>query len=141
MKNKKKRHSWGEVETNVFTKQQECKKCDLIRFDVGGCWKYSKEKVSEFNPFPEEFENKGCDGLKTEKDEEEKELINYGGEGWTYSDDSDEFSIRYSEEGIKKVKKINSKQKAKEFYNSLHCEKAVWNGFDLVDCHVFKTEE
>ena len=57
---KKKRHKWGDVEKNIFTKQQKCNKCGLIRFNALGDWKYSKEKVTIDNPFPDEIKNEGC---------------------------------------------------------------------------------
>jgi hypothetical protein len=57
---KKKRHKWGAVEKNVFTEQQECEKCNLIRFKAVGRFFYSNEKVTEENPFPELVLNKGC---------------------------------------------------------------------------------
>lgn len=69
-----KRHSWGKVEINDFTEQQECKNCDLIRFDALGNWMYTYEKVSTINPFPDLVENEGCCGIKTQKTQEEKDL-------------------------------------------------------------------
>ncbi len=57
---KKKRHSWGDLETNKFTEQQQCKKCGVFRFKALGIWMYSKEKCTEENMFNIVVRNKGC---------------------------------------------------------------------------------
>jgi len=59
MKNKK-RHTWGEIEKNIFTEQQQCKKCKLYRFKCLGIWMYSNEKTTERNPFVDKLNNEGC---------------------------------------------------------------------------------
>lgn len=56
----KKRHKWGNTVINVFTEQQTCKKCNLVRFKALGIWRYSKKQVTIENPFPDIIENEGC---------------------------------------------------------------------------------
>lgn len=60
MSEKKKRHSWGDLEKVSVTELQVCTVCSLCRFKLMGVWAYSTEKISEENLFVEIIENKGC---------------------------------------------------------------------------------
>lgn len=55
-----KRHKWGLLETNRFTKQQQCENCGLYRFKALGVWMYSLEKTTNSNPFVQTVINDGC---------------------------------------------------------------------------------
>lgn len=56
----KQRHQWGNEEKNTFTVVQQCLKCGLYRFKALGMWIYSKEKLTDKNPFPDHVPNEGC---------------------------------------------------------------------------------
>lgn len=64
-----------------------------------------------------------------------KKLKYYGGNGFEGIEDNGDFEVRQGEE-IKT--RFDSLQKAKEFYESLNCDKAIWDLThipELIECH------
>jgi hypothetical protein len=68
-----------------------------------------------------------------------EKLIYYGGEGYSYSKEIGKYSVRYGET----EKKFNRLSLAIKYYDSLKCEKAIWNDntYSLLDCYVIELPE
>ena len=67
-----------------------------------------------------------------------KKLISVSGQGFGYSSEIGKFEVKYSEND---KKKFNSLKKAREFYDSLEEEAAIWDisSFaELLDCKSWK---
>ena len=67
-----------------------------------------------------------------------KELVYYGGEGYSYCMDIGLYEIKYD---ISKSKKFAYLKEAIEFYNNLECDKSIWDisfSAELLECHVIK---
>ncbi|HIA37043.1 MAG TPA: hypothetical protein EYN89_10045 [Flavobacteriales bacterium] len=65
-----------------------------------------------------------------------KKLKYYGGKGYEYSNENGNFEVKANE-----VKKFTRLSKAKEHYDNLNEEKAIWDTTtmpELLSCHVEK---
>jgi len=60
---KKKRHSWGKVETNKADfNYQKCVNCDLYRISALGIWQYTKDDPKTL--YVDVCKNEGCNSIK-----------------------------------------------------------------------------
>ena len=71
-----------------------------------------------------------------------EKLIYYGGEGYGYARENGEYLVRYSDEEGEQEKQFDSLSLAVKFYDSIQCEKSIWDEYtnDLLSCHVFESE-
>ena len=69
-------------------------------------------------------------------------LIYYGGEGYEYARENGEYLVRYGDEENKQHERFESLSLAVKFYDSLQCEKSIWDEYtnDLLSYHVFESE-
>lgn len=67
----------------------------------------------------------------------EKRLVCNCGQGYHYSKRIGKFEVK-SNGGTKEFTKLSD---AKKYYDSLDCEKAIWDvsvGADLIECHLYE---
>ena len=65
-----------------------------------------------------------------------KKLEYYGGQGFGYSKEDGHFEVK-SNRGLKVFNKLSE---AKSYYESLRCEKSIWEHTpapELLECHTF----
>jgi len=69
-------------------------------------------------------------------------LIYYGGEGYEYARENGQYLVRYGDEENEKQEQFDSLSLAVKFYDSIQCEKSIWDEStnDLLSCHVFENE-
>ena len=70
----------------------------------------------------------------------EKKLVYYGGSGTEWFDEVGEYEVKYDEFGEKKERTFFSLKEAVSFFDSLSCEKALWDvgGMpELLDAYIY----
>jgi hypothetical protein len=93
---KKKRHSWGKVETNKADfNYQKCVNCDLYRISALGIWQYTKDNPKTL--YVDVCKNEGCDSIKIfdwwGKLEQKQQLIEF----WIDAKGKESKSIHYTD--------------------------------------------
>ena len=64
-----------------------------------------------------------------------KKLKYYGGQGWAYSKEIGQFEVK-----AKETKRFDRLSKAREYYENLNEEKAIWDITtipELIECHTY----
>ncbi len=71
-----------------------------------------------------------------------KKLVEYGGNGYNGEQEHWTYEIKYGE-GEGKSKTIKGLSKAREFYDSLQVEKALWNPrtMELLEAHIYGDDD